>query len=176
MRGAPGAAEVLRTSAKIADPRWPRRSARPGAGQDRLDIGAAEGGRAEKTGRALVQINLRLARHGHEHLAQFSGRLRVEERDVLLTAPLTLEVHGEQVGTAREEEPDQFASVARVAHLRGQLREDARAGARVARVTPVAHGGVRLVHDDGHGAQFAQTSDASMFDTVRRVFAAELRM
>ena len=60
--------------------------------------------------------------------------------DVLrsLGPALTLEIDGEEVGAAGEQHPHDLATVAGVAHLPGDHREDAGRGARIAVRLPVA--------------------------------------
>ena len=83
----------------------------------------------------------------------------IEERDVLLGAALALEIHGEQVGTAGEQEPDHLAAQLGVAHELRDLREDAAGDAAIAGARAIAELRVGLVHDHGdraHGLQQVQ--------------------
>src|SRR5262249_5083651 len=75
-----------------------------------------------------------------------------EERDVFFRATLTLEVHGQQIRTAGEQEPDDLAAILGVTHELGDLSEDAVAHAAVARAGAVAELRVSFVDDHGDGA------------------------
>ena len=57
---------------------------------------------------------------------------------------------GNRSGARGQQHPDDLAAVAGVAHLRGDHREHAGRGARVAVGLAVAQGGVGLVDDDHH--------------------------
>src|SRR5262249_14845210 len=89
-----------------------------------------------------------LLRHDDEHLADFVLVGRIEERNVDLGATLTLEVDRQQVGPRREQHPDDTAAVARVANLRGDIRDNPARRTRVAYRLAAAERRIRLVHDD----------------------------
>ena len=70
---------------------------------------------------------------------------------MLLRPALPLEVDGQEVGTARDEEPDDLSPVLRVAHEVRDLGENPAGGARIAHGSPLPEKGVRLVDHHRHG-------------------------
>ena len=94
-----------------------------------------------------------LLQHHAVDLVVLARRLGIEERDVLFGAALALEVDGEQIGPAGDEEPQDFPAVSGVAHESGDLREDAILRARIAARVAIAERGIRLVDDHAHRRQ-----------------------
>ena len=89
-----------------------------------------------------------LAGHRPDHERDLVFRSGREQREMDLGPALALQVDRQQVGAAGQEHPDQLAAVTRVAHLRGDHREDPARGARVAAGLALAERGVGLVDDD----------------------------
>ena len=89
-----------------------------GAHQRRLDVRPRHLGQVRwKDGHDVaVESHLGLLGHDLDQLDPLLGRLRIEERQVLLGASLPLQVHGQQIRAAGEQEPDDLAAVLGVPH------------------------------------------------------------
>src|SRR6185503_18436723 len=95
--------------------------------------------------------NLVLAQHRFDYLLSIGFSLRIEERDVLFGATLTLQVDRQQVRAAGHEYPEDAAAVFRVTHRGRKLREDSRVDPRIPSAFARAEGCICFVdnHHDG---------------------------
>lgn len=134
-----------------------------GADENRLDVAAGEGARAE----LAADVGKRLGGEGDffhagddgEKLDDFVGRLRGEERDAEAEAALAFEVDGEEIGARSHRDPELAAAQGRVAEVGGEGGEDAAGDAAVAIGGAVAEDGVGFVDDDNDGAEGADREE-----------------
>ncbi len=102
-----------------------------------------------------------------EHLPDLGLVCRIEQRNVHLGAALAFEVDRQQIGSRREQHPDDAAAVLRVAHLRRDHAEDAARRAGVAVLLAAAERGVGLVDDDDHRAHGAKDGQHALEIALR---------